>query len=132
MRAGQCKETHSRESALRSSFPDRRARALAYFRFSRLAEADLLRIGEYTLDVWGADQASQYLLELEECCQKLADHPQLGRACDEILPGLRRLEHGRHVIFYREKEDFVFISRVLHQRMLPEKHGFGDEVTAAK
>ena len=105
---------------------------MSYFQFSRLAEADLLRIGQYTLETWGADQASQYLFELEECCQKLADHPQLGRACDEILPDLRRLEHGRHVIFYREKEDCVFVSRVRHQRMLPENHDFGDEEIPAK
>lgn len=105
---------------------------MAHFRFSRLAEADLLRIGAYTLETWGEDQASQYLLELEECCQKLGHHSQLGRACDEILPDLRRLEHGRHVIFYREKEDCVFVSRVLHRRMLPENHDFGDEEIPAK
>ena len=87
----------------------------------------MLRIGNYTLKEWGADQSSQYLFELEECCQKLTDHPQLGRACDEIFPGLRRLEHGHHVIFYREKEDGVFISRVLHERMLPENHDFDQE-----
>jgi toxin ParE1/3/4 len=57
----------------------------------------------------------------------LADSPQLGRSCDEIRPGLRRLERGRHVLFYREDAAGILISRILHQRMLPEKQALDDE-----
>jgi hypothetical protein len=31
----------------------------------------------------------------------LVGNPELGRGCDEIRPGLRRIAHGRHVVFYR-------------------------------
>jgi plasmid stabilization system protein ParE len=33
---------------------------------------------------------------------------------------LRRLEYGRHVVFYRVEANGIVISRILHQRMLPE------------
>lgn len=91
------------------------------FRLSRRAEGDLLSIGEYTLRTWGEAQAARYLGELEECCQRLADNPALGRHCDEIRAGLRRMEHGRHVVFYREEKGGVLVSRILHQRMLPDR-----------
>jgi toxin ParE1/3/4 len=74
---------------------------MAAFRFSRRAEADLLSIGKYTLRKRGKAQTARYLTDLEVFCQTLSDNPALGRACDEIRPGLRRLEHGKHVIFYR-------------------------------
>ena len=90
--------------------------------FSGRAKADLLSIGEYTLRKWGESQAARYLAELEDCCQMPASNPPLGRLCEDIRPGLRRFEHGRHVVFYRQEPRGILISRILHQRMLPEKH----------
>jgi hypothetical protein len=48
---------------------------LAAFRLSRLAEADLVDIGAYTLRTWGKNQALRYIDDLEACCQTLADNP---------------------------------------------------------
>ena len=76
---------------------------MAAFRFSRRPEADLLSSGDYTLRTWGSAQAVRYIAELEVCCQMLADNPALGRPCDDVRPGLRRLEHGKHVLFYRQE-----------------------------
>ena len=95
---------------------------MAVCRFSRRAEADLLAIGVYTLRKGGKAQATRYLDELESCCQMLADNPGLGRACDDIRPGLRRMERGRHIIFYRQNARGILVSRILHQRMLPARH----------
>ena len=100
---------------------------MAAFRFSRRAEADLLSIGDYTLRTWGKAQAARYLGELEVCCQTLSDNPALGRLCPEIRPGLRRLEHGKHVVFYRQERGGILVSRSLHQRMLPELHSIEDQ-----
>ena len=97
------------------------------FRLSRSAEADLRSIGAYTFLTWGENQALRYLDELEACCQMLADNPTLGRPCDYLLPGLRRTEHGRHIVFYRREEEGVLVSRILHQRVLPERHSLGDD-----
>jgi toxin ParE1/3/4 len=95
-------------------------------RFSRRAEADMLSIGAYTLRTWGESQAIRYLGDLEACCQMLADNPALGRTCDDVRPGLRRMEFGRHVVFYREDTGGILVSRILHQRMLPERHAIDD------
>ena len=57
----------------------------------------------------------------------LADNPALGRACDDVRPGLRRMECGRHVVFYRKDADGILVSRILHQRMLPERRAIDDE-----
>ena len=95
-------------------------------RFSKLAESDLLDIGSYTLAKRGPAQTVQYLGSLEDACQRLVSMPTLGRPCEYIRPGLRRLEHDRHVIFYREHERGILISRILHQRMLPEHRAMGE------
>jgi toxin ParE1/3/4 len=105
---------------------------MARFHFSPRAEADLLSIGDYTLRTWGEAQADRYLAELETCCQMLADNPadnpMSGRSCDDVRPGLRRMEHGKHVVFYRlQKGGGILVVRILHQRMLPERQTIEDE-----
>lgn len=57
----------------------------------------------------------------------LADNPALGRMSNDIRTGLRRMEHGRHVIFYREAAGSILISRILHRSMLPERQSIDDE-----
>lgn len=84
-------------------------------------------IGAYTLQAWGENQTIRYIDGLETCCQRLADNPELGRPCDHIRPGLRRMEHARHVVFYRIELGGILVSRILHQRMLPERQGIGEE-----
>ena len=97
------------------------------FRLSRLAEADLLSIGVYTLRTWGEAQTIRYIDELEDCCQRLAGNPTSGRSCDHIRPGLYGMETGKHVIFFRREPAGIVVSRILHERMLPERHAFDDE-----
>ena len=101
---------------------------MAIVQFSRRAESDLLNISKYTLDTWGAAQADHYLSEIEACCNRLAVTPMLGRSCDEVSAGLRRMEQGKHVVFYLEQRKGIWISRVLHQSMLPERHEMDDGV----
>ena len=91
------------------------------FRLSLLAEDDLVEIGDYTQRRWGAGQANRYLDGLEHCCLMhcclmlgclmlgclmlgclmLAANPELGRVCDDVRVGLRRMEHASHVVFFR-------------------------------
>ena len=84
-------------------------------------------IGAYTLHALGEDQTIRYIDSLETCCQQLADNPELGRPCDHIRPGLRRMEHARHVVFYRIEAGGIVVSRILHQRMLPERQSIDEE-----
>ena len=88
------------------------------------------RIVGHTLRTWGDEQAIRYSDNLEACCQMVADNPELGRASDNIRPGLRRIECGRHVVFYRHQAGGILVSRILHHRMLPEIH-IDEETEAA-
>jgi toxin ParE1/3/4 len=100
---------------------------VAQVRLSRRAEADLLTRSDHTLRTWGEDQAIRYVDGLEECCRLLACNPALGRSCDEVRRGLHRMERGLHVVFYREEAGGILVSRILHRRMLPEKHALDDD-----
>ena len=57
---------------------------MSRFRLTVRAEGDLFEIAEYTRRTWGEQQCARYLDQLEECCQRLAEHPILGRSCDQI------------------------------------------------
>jgi toxin ParE1/3/4 len=86
------------------------------------AEADLDDIIAFTVRTWNDAQAERYVAAIEACCQRLADSPMIGHACDDLLPGMRRMEQGSHVVFYRQRDDGVRVIRVLHKHMLPERH----------
>jgi len=81
------------------------------------AKSDLVDIADYTFDEWGAEQEELYLRMLQKAFQSLSDNPNSGRAIDEIVPGLRRLLAGRHIILYFVGERHVDIVRVLHHSM---------------
>lgn len=90
---------------------------------SPAAQADLEQIWDYTDAQWGVDQAEEYLRELQYAIERLAANPRIGRTCDEIRPGYRKLSVGAHTLFYRvTAEDIVDVVRVLHQRMDTERH----------
>lgn len=93
---------------------------MASYRYSKLARLDLIEIGDYTLDQWGVEQTLRYIGSLEDCFQRIAENPGIGRQCDRIREGYRRIEHGKHVVFYRIDSEGILILRILHQRMLPE------------
>jgi len=101
---------------------------MALFKLSVSAEADILHIGAYTLDRWGKEQTARYLHQMETCCQRLAGQPLLGRACNHIRPGLRCMEQGSHIVFYRLAANFVLVVRILHKSMLPTRHSMEEDV----
>ena len=94
------------------------------FVVSDAAGSDIRGIIQYTTLQWSAEQAARYAAGLKECFRMLAQTPGMGRACDSVSLGLRRLEHGKHVVFYRIVTGGIRIVRVLHQRMLPVKSRF--------
>ena len=97
------------------------------FRSSSLARADIRAIGVYTVRTWNEVRADKYLSELEDFCRRLAEGLAIGRACDEVSPGLFRAEYISHVIFYRPKPYGVRIVRILGRRQLPKLHTFQDD-----
>jgi toxin ParE1/3/4 len=81
------------------------------------AEADILDIWYHTIERWGFSQAVKYDTSIQERIEGLAAGRTVSRRADEVSPGLRRVEVGRHVVFFREDDVAVTVVRVLHQRM---------------
>jgi toxin ParE1/3/4 len=86
------------------------------------AHADLVDIADHTFERWGEQQEEKYIGELYRRFAEVAANINLGRACDELRNGLRRIGQGSHVVYFRTVGEEVEIVRVLHEKMLPEKH----------
>ena len=100
---------------------------MASLRYSLQADADMRNISASTVATWSERRAVGYLRQLEDCCQLIANNLQIGRACENLSPGLRRLESGMHSVFYVvESDGVVLIARVIHQGILPESDDFVD------
>jgi toxin ParE1/3/4 len=96
---------------------------LSRYVLSPAARVDLEQIWDYTCQPWDVDQAEAYLRELQHAIERAASNPRIGRVCDEIRPGYRKLAAGSHILYYRVTADGVVdIVRVLHQRMDVDRH----------
>ena len=88
---------------------------MALTHYSARAESDLFEIATFTVETWGVRQADQYIRGLEELCGQLAAFPKMGRACDAISRGLRRMEYESHVVLFFPQEQGILIARVFHK-----------------
>jgi toxin ParE1/3/4 len=95
---------------------------VAGYYLTAAAHADLVDIADRTFERWGEHQEHKYIGDLYRRFADLAANLNLGRACDEIRQGLRRIGQGSHVVYFRAAGEELEIVRVLHERMLPEKH----------
>ncbi len=90
---------------------------------SQRAKNDLKEIYLYSYNKWGDGKAVEYLMQIDAGLQELISYPQLGKSRDSIRKGYRSIQINHHVIYYRvEEENDINIIRVLHERMLPDKH----------
>jgi toxin ParE1/3/4 len=81
------------------------------------ARADLSEIWNYYVRAAGRGIADKIIREIGQTCRLLEDHPDGGRARDEVRPALRSVVARPHVIFYRVAGDEVAdIVRVLDGR----------------
>jgi toxin ParE1/3/4 len=58
--------------------------------------------------------ADRWIDQLDEQFRLLATQPLMGRARDELSPGLRSFPFGRYVIFYEPIADGIDVVRLLH------------------
>ena len=94
------------------------------YKLSNLAVEDFTTIYEYTLLNFGVLQADQYTDDLERTFALLVGSPHIGYECTELGIGMRRHDHQKHAIFYRKRENDIFVIRILQQQMHPMKHFF--------
>lgn len=81
---------------------------------AREAEADLEKIGDHIARDNPA-RAASFVRELLDRCRHLADMPQ----AFALVPryeghGIRRLVHGRYLVFYRVMEEEVQVLHILN------------------
>jgi toxin ParE1/3/4 len=82
-------------------------------RFSGPARDDLREIRRYV----GRDNpraALRLVGELHSACRKLGQFPEMGRARDDLAPGLRGFPVSTYLIIYREDETGIEIYRIIH------------------
>ncbi|PJF38616.1 MAG: type II toxin-antitoxin system RelE/ParE family toxin [Phototrophicales bacterium] len=94
------------------------------YKLSNLAVEDFTAIYEYTLLNFGATPADACTENLESTFNLLYSTPLMGYECPEIAEGVRRHDHQRHAIFYRPRNNEIYVIRILHQQMEPMKHFF--------
>ena len=77
------------------------------------AEVDILEIWEFIAgdNVAAADK---WVDDLDEKMALWATQPMMGRARDELAPGIRSLAFGRYVVFFAPLPDGIDVVRVLH------------------
>jgi plasmid stabilization system protein ParE len=81
--------------------------------FRTSAAADLRRVARETRAAWGEAQAALYSAKLRDDIKSLHEFPL---RFPEYLPrpGLRRINSGRHAVFYLVSDDRIEIVAVLH------------------
>lgn len=81
---------------------------------SRQAERDLDEILTYGTRRFGHDVGDAYFFSFEAAFALLVDNPQAGEPIDHVGPGVRKLTHRRHRIFYEIDGDRIWVLRVRH------------------
>ena len=92
------------------------------YKLSQAAQDDLREIKRFSQMNWGKQQTQNYLSDTQTRLKSLTATPEIGKKRDAILPGLRSLSVGNHVIFYRIGDSSIEIARILHKRMDVEIH----------
>jgi len=89
---------------------------------SKKASSDLANIFQYTFKNFNISQAESYLSELEECFIMLSNEPSLAHKIEDIRTGYFRYLFRKHTVYFKARQNDIFIIRVLHQQMKYELH----------
>ena len=87
------------------------------YRLTPEAKKDLLKIWDYTVEVWGEQKAEQYLLNIESKLELLAANPELGINRPELNRDYYSFPTEKHIIFYLKNINHIQIIGILHGRM---------------
>ena len=90
--------------------------------FTDHASEDLDKLITYTLEHWGAEQASAYLDGLEALIEKLAAHPKMGTPSDCLSQNILAFPYQSHTIYYECDDQLLTVVRLLHSSMNPSIH----------
>ena len=88
-------------------------------KLSKRARTDLENIRRYTLEKWGQDQWITYFLQINRAFEQIIENPDGGKNRDLFHAGMRSVNCGRHVIFWKclnIADDDPVVLRIVHQR----------------
>jgi len=89
------------------------------FELTREAKEDLRKIARFTEKRWGRNQRFLYIKQFDDVFHLLSETPSVGKQCEFIKEGYRKLPQSSHIIFYREGEKSkIIIIRILHKNRL--------------
>lgn len=91
--------------------------------FRPRAVRDIDEIWTYTRERWGGAQADRYVTLIRDACLALGRGEVTGVDASAVRPGYRRVQVGRHLIFFRSLPGGVpEVVRILHERMDWPRH----------
>ncbi len=82
-------------------------------RHSSDADSDIEEISLYLFKL-NPVAAYRFLEALDETCELLAEHPELGRSRESLGEGLRSFPIGNYLIFYLITPDGIAVVRVAY------------------
>lgn len=85
---------------------------MARLEFSASAREDLLAIEAYLAER-NQDTADRFIDDVVARCDRLVQHPWLGRSRSELGEGIRSLVFERWILFYRLDPDLILVLRVV-------------------
>jgi toxin ParE1/3/4 len=68
---------------------------------------------DYLLDRSEA-AADRFTAELDAACRLLPSQPRMGRARDDLAPGVRSVVVGKYLVFFRATDTAIQVLRVIH------------------
>lgn len=86
------------------------------------AHRDFRSILAYTISQWGTAQRDEYRAAIDRALETLGANPEIGKAREDLSPGLRSYQVKQHVIYYRVVGSSVRVLRVLHGKMNAARH----------
>ncbi len=86
-------------------------------KFRAAASADMRRVSAETRARWGDAQAAIYSANLRDDIKSLVMFPLRFPEFEGHHPGLRRMNSGRHAVFYLVSSDLIEVVRILHTAM---------------
>src|SRR5690606_24892342 len=91
---------------------------------SKKSKQDIQEITKRSMEDFREKQTLKYMAGLKERLQLLAEQPDIGRRFDHSLTKHQYLffRYESHVIYYTKRNGDIFIVRILHTKMLPQKH----------
>ena len=85
---------------------------MSSYNLSPKADSDINNIVDYTLETWGESQTHDYVTELLQFLQILADSSEIGRSASEYAQVLTRYNFKAHTIFYEPTKNGIFVVRI--------------------